>query len=271
MHYHPFYGLVIPEEGWVPAPRYLLRRHRLLKLVEAMPRGRVLEVGCGTGALLYDLSRLGFSCVGYEASLQALRLAQYVHQDNAAVTIAASIDPDWRRNFDYLLAFEVLEHIEDDEQALATWHGWIKPGGCLLLSVPAHQKLWSDADVWAGHFRRYERKGIAHVLKKNGFQIERLECYGYPLANIVEPLRIYFYAKALRRETSRGSAQALRDEHNNRSGVERTTESRFYPLLASWLGVTLIRLACRVQTWFLDTDQGNGYLILARRASSRDS
>ena len=87
MEFHPIYGLSIPERGWVPAPRYLMRRDRILKIMESLPGGRILEVGCGSGALLYDLSQMGFKCTGLETSPPALDIASYVHQNYADVEI----------------------------------------------------------------------------------------------------------------------------------------------------------------------------------------
>ena len=52
MEIHPVYGISFPERGWVPAPRYLLRRDRVLRLLARLPVGRLLEIGCGSGALL---------------------------------------------------------------------------------------------------------------------------------------------------------------------------------------------------------------------------
>src|SRR5688572_255286 len=72
---HTSYGRVAPELGWVPAPRYLLRRHRALNLLKGLPRGRVLEVGCGAGALLNDLAGLGYDCTALESSSEARRVA----------------------------------------------------------------------------------------------------------------------------------------------------------------------------------------------------
>ena len=56
-----------------------------------------------------------------------------------------------------------------------------------MISVPAHPEMWSDIDVWAGHVRRYQRKQLVETLQAAGFAVERIECYGYPLANRVEP------------------------------------------------------------------------------------
>ena len=62
--------------GWVPAPRYLLRRARILSLLKQFKPGRVLEFGCGAGALISELSPLGYKCIAIEESENAIFLAK---------------------------------------------------------------------------------------------------------------------------------------------------------------------------------------------------
>src|SRR3546814_16277129 len=68
-------GIVAPDAGWVPPIRYLLRRARILELLRKQPVGRLLEVGCGAGALLCDLTRRGYAAQGLETSEKALQVA----------------------------------------------------------------------------------------------------------------------------------------------------------------------------------------------------
>jgi SAM-dependent methyltransferase len=75
--------------------------------------------------------------------------------------------------FDLLSAFDVLEHCEPEEQALAEMHRVMTQGGRLLMSVPAYQWAWSDHDVSAGHHRRYTRGRLVTALEKSGFQVDR--------------------------------------------------------------------------------------------------
>jgi SAM-dependent methyltransferase len=254
---HPLFGLSAPERGWVPAPRYALRRDRLLALAGRLDRGRLLEVGPGSGALLSDLQALGFSCEALETSEEALRLAGEL---NPGVRIARAPAADWNAAFDALVACEVLEHIADDRAALEEWRGWLRPGGHLILSVPAHARRWSATDVWAGHFRRYEEADLRSLLDRAGFTIVALECYGFPLSNLIEPLRAWSHRRALRRRTAGGLEEATAQ-----SGVERGLEARLWPLQASAPGRLLFRAAFRLQEAFRHRDLGTGYLVLARR------
>ncbi len=254
------FGLAAPELGWVPAPRYALRRARLLALAADLRRGRLLEIGPGAGALLADLAGLGFTCDAVESSEDAFRLASTLNT-GPAVHLQHEPDPAWAETFDVLVACEVLEHIEDDRAALAQWRAWLQPGGHLILSVPAHARRWSATDVWAGHFRRYEKAGLRQLLETSGFAVEELECYGFPLSNLVEPFRAWSHARALRRRGEDDGKAAATAQ----SGVERGLEARLWPLQAGLPGRLLFRAAFRLQTLFRNQDLGTGYLVLARR------
>ena len=75
--------------------------------------------------------------------------------------------------FDAIGAFDVLEHIEEDETVLVQLHRALKPDGVLLLTVPQHPWLWSASDEYACHVRRYTRTDIEAKLREAGFQLLR--------------------------------------------------------------------------------------------------
>jgi SAM-dependent methyltransferase len=276
MERHPLFGLSAPELGWVPAPRYALRRARLLALTRRLGGGRLLEIGPGAGALLQDLAAQGFSCDAVESSPEAFRIAGALNA-GGAVRLHREPAAGWEGAFDALVACEVLEHIEDDRAALESWRAWLRPGGHLVLSVPAHARRWSATDVWAGHFRRYEREDLRRLLAGVGFEVVELECYGFPLSNLVEPVRAWSHGRALKARTrtartARTAGTARTEDGKDmeqataRSGVERGLEARLWPLQAGWAGRLLFRAAFRLQTMFRNRDLGTGYLVLARRS-----
>ena len=128
----------------------------------------ILEVGCGTGYVLGQLARSypGKSLQGSEIHLNALAYAKAnVPSVKALYQMDARAIP-FSQEFDLLCAFDVLEHIEEDEAVLLQFARAITPGGGILLSVPQHPQLWSKADDFACHKRRYrigelERKCLA--------------------------------------------------------------------------------------------------------------
>lgn len=258
MEYHPLYGPSIPEMGWVPAPRFLLRRQRIFKMLADKSPGRLLEIGCGPGTLINELGHRGFACSALETSPTALAIARTI---NPTVKFHEAPQPDWGDAFDYLIAFEVLEHIEDDRGTLRDWHTWLKPGGTMLISVPAHMTKWTATDDWAGHVRRYERSALRDLLTEAGFTIVDFESYGFPLANMIAPLRARMHQRQI---ADRRIAHHDNQQHNNAmSGVSRTTESRLYPLLKSLPGTTLMRMAFLAQAIFSSWDVGDGYVLAA--------
>lgn len=261
MEYHSLYGPSLPDQGWVPAPRYLLRRHRILDMLSRKPGGDLLEIGCGPATLIHELSSHGFHCTALETSPAALAIARSI---NPSVTIHESPQSDWNSAFDFIMAFEVLEHIEDDRKALDTWLSWLRPGGTLLLSVPAHMSKWTATDDWAGHVRRYEKEELIRLLRDAGLSIARFESYGFPLANLIEPLRARTHRRQL--AARQRNAQDDRKLNNDMSGISRSAESRLYPLLKSLPGVALMRSAFFAQTLFSRWDIGNGYVLEAIRS-----
>jgi SAM-dependent methyltransferase len=80
--------------------------------------------------------------------------------------------------FDLVCAFDILEHVADDEAALAELARVAAPGATLLLSVPLHAAAWTPFDDFVGHCRRYEPDDIAMRLAGHGFRIERSAVYG---------------------------------------------------------------------------------------------
>lgn len=260
MEYHSLYGPSVPEKGWVPAPSFLLRRDRVLRLLTGASPGLLLEIGCGAGTLLHELSRKGYKTEAMETSTAALEIASYVNSGEA--TIYSTPQAHWEAKFDYLLSFEVLEHIEDDHNTLAQWYSWLKPGGKIILSVPAHMKKWTASDIWAGHYRRYEMKQLVDLMTASGFSIENIETYGFPLSNALLPLRARVHARELARRAELGDDRA---HNNDLSGVDRSAESRLYPLLKSLPGTIAMRLALFLQDLSVKKDWGTGYLVLAHK------
>jgi SAM-dependent methyltransferase len=228
-----------------------------MRLISALPeKGRVLEIGCGTGDLLLDMIKLGFTGVGVESSQAARNEAvARTRRVSDRVSIVADLEQvdEW---FDLLVACEVLEHTEDDRAALTEWVGKLSPGGRLILSVPAHKRRWGPSDLWAGHFRRYERRELGRLVADVGIHVQVLWCYGFPLANMGEPLRHFLHARPLKTQ-----AHLSFEQRTARSGIER---SRLETVLAL-MTMPLILLFCWIQVPFLDTDFGNGLIVLGQR------
>ena len=157
----------------------------LLSAVE--PGCDVLEVGCGQGGFGVRLAQR-YRYVGVEPDPLSYEVArsrveitgrgEVRHGDLSALT------PDER--FDLVCAFEVIEHIEDDQQALNEWAQRLRPGGTLLLSTPAYQSRFRAADEMVGHFRRYDPLVLRNKLAAAGLVDIELRHFGAPLGYVLE-------------------------------------------------------------------------------------
>ena len=258
------FGPSFPDLGWAPAPRYLLRRHLVLSDLAQRSPGRVVEIGPGIGALLHELTATGWSCTGVEASPKAFHLASDAARRTMSVTILPALSSDLRP-FDCLMAFEVLEHIEDDVAALRSWLSHLRPGGRVLLSVPAHQRRWSASDVLAGHCRRYDRERFIRIAEKSGCDVESIVCYGWPLANVTSRVRAWRDHMRLEPTDVLAHSRERRDAYTFASGIERRTDVRIYPFIDNVFGATVLRLCTKLQSLTLRTEMGNGYLLAATK------
>lgn len=132
------------------------------------------EVGCGTGFVLSGIARAcpKLALNGSEILLAGLSYAA------KRVPSAHFMQMDARRmpfveEFDAIGAFDVLEHIKEDETVLAQLYSALMPGGILLITVPQHPWLWSASDEHACHVRRYKRAEIELKILTAGFKILR--------------------------------------------------------------------------------------------------
>lgn len=256
-------GPAAPEQGWVPAPRYWLRRALILRELRTISPCDTLEIGPGAGMLLHELDARGFRCRALEMSGAARTVATGLAREaNRDIRFYEQPQPSWQGSFGLVMAFEVLEHIEHDLAALSQWRTWLKPGGTLLLSVPCHMRKWNPSDVWAGHFRRYERAALIELAGSAGLKVEHILCYGFPLANLAEKIRARSYAPEVD-EVMDNTAQG-KHENSARSGIDRRHVMKWYPLLRSPLGKLALRSADLAQRPFLRAELGNGYLLRAR-------
>lgn len=134
----------------------------------------LFEIGCGTGYVLSGISKLfpHAKLYGGEIFTAGLHFAAARLPSVDFIQMDARNIP-FQEEFDVIGAFDVLEHIEEDQTVLAQIHHALKPGGFLLLTVPQHPWLWSPVDTYSCHARRYTALDLHQKIRRARFQIKR--------------------------------------------------------------------------------------------------
>lgn len=159
---------------------YVGRRRIIKSFVEeaivglALPErsARILDVGCGTGGNLELLSRFG-DVEGVDISEEALAFCRTRGLAKVRRGAAERL-PYEDRSFDLVTALDVVEHLDDDLAGLREMRRVLRPGGRVLLFVPAFMFLWGVQDDVSHHRRRYRLPQLRSVVEAAGFEVERM-------------------------------------------------------------------------------------------------
>jgi SAM-dependent methyltransferase len=160
--------LALDERHWW----YRGRRRMLAALLDGVAPGeRVLDAGCGSGRTLDELARYGSP---YGVELNPLGLAAARRRGHHVEQAAVEAIPFDDGSYDLVTCLDVIEHTDDDVVALSELRRVTRPGGHLVVSVPAHPRLWSRHDDVNGHRRRYTRKTLRAAAEAAGWRVERM-------------------------------------------------------------------------------------------------
>ena len=150
--------------------------------------GRVLDAGCGTGGNLEMLSRFG-RVFGLEPFRDAAGFS--AGRGGASVVRGAAQELPFADGvFDLVTSLDVIEHIEDDVGALRELWRALRPGGVVLLTVPAFMFLWSGHDDALHHKRRYRRDELRQKLAMAGFSVQKCSYFNFFVFPVVALLRL---------------------------------------------------------------------------------
>jgi SAM-dependent methyltransferase len=213
---------------------------------------RLLEVGAGQGAVS---ARLSERCdyLGVEADATSAAVARdRVEPNGGRVLVGAAEEVVGEPTVDAVVAFEVLEHLEDDVAALRRWAKWLRPGGRLVLSVPAQPHRFGPWDEAVGHYRRYTRDSLEEALVEAGFEPIGVWSYGWPLGYALETVRNRLADPPVEHEASM-------EERTAGSGRRFQPGTAFAPL--TWLVTLPFRI---LQVPFARTRLGTGLVAAAR-------
>jgi SAM-dependent methyltransferase len=211
-------------------------------------RSRVLEIGCGTGFVLSALrAENRYELIGAEQHLAGLVFAQQRLPDVRFVQLNARALP-YRDEFDAVGAFDVLEHIDQDEEVMANVHAALRRDGVFVITVPQHTWLWSAADEVAQHKRRYSRGELLAKLRRAGFDVQFCSSFVFTLLPLM-------FASRLRRKHAARQTGDLADTID---------ELRLPKALDAILSATM-----RIDEWLIaagvSLPVGGSLLVVARK------
>jgi SAM-dependent methyltransferase len=142
--------------------------HQLIQRYCPRP-GKVLDVGCGAGKLLAELKPLGWQVEGVDLVVtQGRRRGLNLKQ----VNLQTQPLPFAKNQFDLVVCLDTLEHMADDRRLTAEMARVAKPGGTVIISVPAYPWLFSYWDKMLGHYRRYTKKTLLRATVHSGLKLK---------------------------------------------------------------------------------------------------
>jgi SAM-dependent methyltransferase len=195
--------LEVDERHWWYRGRRLIVRAELDRLPIAAG-AQVLDAGCGSGRMLEELADYG-TVSGIELDPDAAAFA--ASRGRGEVETGRLEELPWEpASFSLITCLDVIEHTPDDRRTLAELRRVCKPGGFLLVTVPAYQALWSLHDVANHHYRRYSRRTLRLAAIEAGWRMRRMTSFNSVLLAPAAMVRL----AQRRRETDDGYTPELK-------------------------------------------------------------
>jgi SAM-dependent methyltransferase len=245
----------------VGAPRLLARLYAINEFLgEITPPRSILEIGPGLGDLADHLlkrfpnSRIQLS----EISADAAKILVSRFENESRITVSQEdvlFGERSSKRFDLIIACEVFEHIQDDVTGFHAVSSLLEANGYFIFSAPCHMRKWQAADVFAGHYRRYERAELTGKLQNANLEVIHLWTFGYPTVNIIQPLRELYYRARNR------SATMDKQAATKKSGIDRPAWMR----RAKWIVIAAMLPLLPLERRYWNSERGDGYLVLARK------
>jgi SAM-dependent methyltransferase len=145
----------------------------VIRSLDLPENAHIIEIGAGTGGNIRMLEQFGAV-----TAVEMSDLAREIAREKTGCDFLSGHLPDnipvAPQSCDLICLFDVLEHVAEDEASLTAIRKMLKPGGRVMLTVPAHQWLWSTHDVELHHMRRYSRTLLRERIEKAGYAIDRM-------------------------------------------------------------------------------------------------
>jgi len=230
---------------WFVARREIIRQtiHRFAPPSADGSRPRWLDVGCGTGVLLAACPEI-HDKLGLEMDASSVERAREKGLDVRQVDAG-----DWALErygrFDLVTLCDVLEHLEDENVAVAAVRAALNPGGVLLVTVPALMSLWSGHDVINRHFRRYTRASLLRLFAPADWEVLRASYFSSLLLPLIWTARKWKNLRDRRRAGRGGGGEASHDFRFGPAWADRLLLSVFR-MEKGWLKVSRFPLGSSV-------------------------
>ncbi len=202
----------------------------------------LLDCGAGTGLFAEEMAAHCRVMV-LDDHEEALRILRTRFNAGQILSLAGDRVPLPDASLEYVTALDVLEHTPDDAAVVRAFHRLLKPGGLVVVTVPASKALWSDWDVALHHFRRYSRPQLRALFPPGEWELVHTNYTNtlvYPAVWLVRKWRRWFPAKA-----AEGSARA--EDRLPANWINRGLQAQFVALAAVRLpmpfGVSLVLVA----------------------------
>ncbi len=240
-------------------PRFLFRRYEILKRLK---KGYYfLEIGPGNLYLSKDLLRyfVKGTLVDYNLYVKDI-------YDDLEKSIRRRLDLivedftsfQFELKFDCVVACEVIEHVEQDQEVIKKIYNLLNDRGQVVLSVPSRHKFWSKHDEIVGHLRRYEKQEIKDMLLKENFKNISILSYGFPFVIILRLPRILLAGLQYKKKI-----HWSKKAQTKQSGVSHDCE--IPSLLGIFCNPYTVYPLCFVSSLFNGYDLSDGYIITAEK------
>lgn len=233
-------------------PKLILRESAVHDLSRDWMPGSFVEMGAGTGHMTQLFLQRGYHGVCHdlgEDSRNIMRANLACAGD--AIKVVDDIATLPEDSFDYLFAFEVLEHIEADSTVLRQWVRILKPGGHVLISVPAHARKYGRSDELVGHVRRYERAQLYQLLTDAGIGEVKIVNYGFPITELTRRI-------SNRMVRNDRSYDAMTPEQRSIRSAQAKPKTIKHAL--SLVSGNVVQPFCVIQRWFYRFDLGDSFV-----------
>ena len=176
---------------------YRARRDLLDKILKSLNTlfHNTLDAGCGVGSNFEVLTKYSKNVYGIDISDDAIELCSC--KNYRKLTKMSLLDFKLDVEFDLVACMDVLEHVDDDMEAVKNLSSHIRTNGILIVSVPAHRFLWNDNDRFGGHLRRYALNDVRRIVNANNLTILKLSYWNQFM---FVPSSIYCIVCLLRKE-----------------------------------------------------------------------